>query len=145
MIMTWLAEKIGEKYIAVLKWVLLLAIVASPFIYHIYVVGKLEKSIDSSKDQITQLEEENKDFVQKIDEITKINQENQKMIDFVKENYTFLANLEETSKERDAARKKDLALLNAKLEDAKREYGDEKVTPLLSNMLNGIEVKNETK
>lgn len=136
MIEAWLLSKLGKVWFGILKWLAIILICASPFIYHFYVVGDLKKNLHESQEKTLILEKN-------VGILKETNENNQKTIDFIKENQIFIQKLEVEYSARAKARAAEKQAFNNQVaQDAKR-LGDKPLTPLLASALNNLNAKTK--
>ncbi len=131
MIYAWLIEKLGKTYFSILKWVLIALIVASPFIYHIWVVGKLEDKITETQEK-TQILEQNQVRLQET------NESNEKILSLIKNNTEFVNKLEQEYEEKNTAEEAKNANDQKAITEKAQVIGDQKIGPLTAEVLNNL-------
>ena len=137
MIQLWLMSKLGKVGYSILKYVAIILLCASPFIYHFWTVGNLKDSLHDSQEKVTELAQN----VQKLDEIT---EKNTKVLGFMQENQKFLQDLEKENEQKNKQKDAERAAFEDTTKRQELLLGDKEISPLLADALNRLDGYQES-
>lgn len=134
---TWLISKFGKSWFTILKYLAIIILIASPFIYHFLTVNRLESRLSDSVQKSLVLE-------QNVQILAETQAKNEETLRILQNNQKFINKLEKSDEERKRQAAVKRQATQSSIEEQRKVLGDVTLTPLISEMLNQMESESDS-